>query len=68
MLSIFVDPGVFTDAGAAARETRRFLAWAKSSAPVDPGGEVLMPGSNHGTRAMGTVSVVAMACNMVTAA
>ncbi len=44
MLSIFVDPGVFTDAAAAARETRRFLAWAKSSAPTDPGGEVLMPG------------------------
>ncbi len=44
MLSIFVDPGVFTDADAVAKETRRFLAWAKSSAPIDPGGEVLMPG------------------------
>ncbi len=44
MLSIFVDPGVFTDADAVARETRRFLAWVKSSAPIDPGGEVWMPG------------------------
>ncbi len=44
MLSIFVDPGVFTDADAVARESRRFLAWVKSSAPIDPGGEVLLPG------------------------
>ncbi len=44
MLSIFVDPGVFADADAVARESRRFSAWVKSSAPIDPGGEVLMPG------------------------
>ncbi len=44
MLSIFVDPGVFTDADAVAKETGRFLAWAKSSAPIDPDAEVLMPG------------------------
>ncbi|MFQ5956062.1 MAG: Ldh family oxidoreductase, partial [Kiloniellales bacterium] len=38
MLSLFVDPGVFADADAVARETGRFVEWIKSSAPVDPDG------------------------------
>lgn len=44
MLSLFVDPAVFADAQAVAAETRRFVDYITSSAPVEADGEVLMPG------------------------
>ena len=44
MLSIVIDPAVAGDGQFAADETRAFIAWIKSSAPLDPGSPVLVPG------------------------
>lgn len=44
MLSILVDPAVTGSPAQVAEEARRFVAWIKSSAPLDPANPVLAPG------------------------
>lgn len=44
MLSIVLDPTRFQDDSAFAAEIDRFVAWVKSSARTEPGGDILMPG------------------------
>jgi uncharacterized oxidoreductase len=44
MLSIVLDPSVFRDAEEFARDVRRFIDYVRTSAPAEPGGEILMPG------------------------
>lgn len=44
MLSIYLDSSRFQDDAAFAAELDRFIAWVKSSALAQPGGEILMPG------------------------
>lgn len=44
MLSILVDPAVTGNPAQVAAEARQFVAWVKSSAPLDPATPVLAPG------------------------
>lgn len=44
MLSIVVDPAVTGNAAQVAEEARRFVAWIKSSSPLDPERPVMTPG------------------------
>jgi uncharacterized oxidoreductase len=44
MLTLLLDPGVFTPADSFAGEIQRFVEWVKASRPATPGGEILMPG------------------------
>jgi uncharacterized oxidoreductase len=44
MLSIYLDPTRFQSDQAFTAEIQRFIAWVKSSARVQPDGEILMPG------------------------
>ncbi|HLW65229.1 MAG TPA: malate/lactate/ureidoglycolate dehydrogenase [Gemmataceae bacterium] len=44
MLSIIFDPSFFQADAEFAAEIERFIAWVKSSAKVQPDGEILMPG------------------------
>ena len=44
MLSILLDPTVFTPAQDFAREIRRLAEWVRASPPARPGGEILLPG------------------------
>jgi uncharacterized oxidoreductase len=44
MLSIILDPAPGGDAAAASREVETFISWLKTSLPLEPGGEVLVPG------------------------
>ncbi len=44
MLTILLDPAFFQTEEAFAGEVNRFLAYVRSSAPAQPGGEILMPG------------------------
>lgn len=44
MLSIYLDPNFFADNAELNAEMNRFIEYVKSSAPVTPGGDILMPG------------------------
>jgi uncharacterized oxidoreductase len=44
MLSILLDPAPTGDRRAASSEVESFVAWLKSSPPIEAGGEVLVPG------------------------
>jgi uncharacterized oxidoreductase len=44
MLSILIDPNVFTDANFVQTETTRFTDWVRSARPADPTKPVLLPG------------------------
>jgi uncharacterized oxidoreductase len=44
MLSIYLDPSFFADKAELNAEMNRFIDYVKSSAPVTPGGDILMPG------------------------
>jgi len=44
MLSIYLDPSFFADNAELNAEMNRFIDYVKSSAPVTPGGDILMPG------------------------
>src|SRR5206468_657447 len=44
MLSIILDPAPTGDRAGAASETETFIAWLKSSPPLEKGGEVMVPG------------------------
>src|SRR5262249_21995818 len=47
MLSIFLDSSSSLDDAVFAAEVQRFIAWVKSSARAQPGGEILMPGETE---------------------
>jgi uncharacterized oxidoreductase len=44
MLSIILDGSFFVADPAFAAEVSRFIAWVRSSAKAEPGGDILMPG------------------------
>src|SRR5206468_4444141 len=51
MLSVVFDPAAFSGDAFFGNEIERFIAWVKASPPIEPGGEVLLPGElEHRTR------------------
>lgn len=50
MLSIYMDVATFDAGGGFADDVARYLGFARSAKPIDPNGEVLMPGDPERTR------------------
>ena len=53
MLSILIDPNVFTDTNFVQTETTRFTDWVRSARPADPEKPVLLPGDPERNTRMG---------------